>query len=55
MAQIPGDQRAEADVAEVDDPGDAPALVDERVVEGEVAVDDLGRAEVGQRGRTRSS
>ena len=34
--------RGEAHVAEVDDPGDAVALVEEDVVEREVAVHDLG-------------
>jgi hypothetical protein len=35
--------RAEAEVAEVGDPGDAPAFVDQHVVEREVAVHDLRR------------
>src|SRR6185312_4555371 len=43
--QIPR-PRAEAEVAEVGDPGNAPALVHEHVVEREVAVHDLRGEEV---------
>jgi hypothetical protein len=46
--QIPR-PRAEAQVAEVGDPGDAPALVHQHVVEREVAVHDLRGKEVAAR------